>query len=515
MARHLKLAFLSLMTALLVSPSFAREERWILLGEQTVGFSADRDTIRVDRVDGGFTRLKIEARTNEIYLNSLRVIFGNGSEQLVQVNALIAPGGRAASVDLRGESRAIRSITLSYKARPGFPGRSVVSVYGRQAATDDDDDRRGGYGAAPDYAPPPPQPQVLDQQAYDRRADRIDFRIPRRDLRLSQLSVRAIDDSVSLESVEVRYANGPPQTVNLYDRLGPGEETQPFDVDGERRPVIGVTVIKRPSWRPGESRIELIGLERAPPRQPDRPPPRQVIGVEPGRVPPGWVLFGAKTVGFTVDRDVIDVGQDIGQFSRIALSIRDAEVYLREITLIYANGQRETREIYASVPANSRTKPIEINGSRFLRQIELVYQSRLDRRGGRAVVEVYGEYDRRWLDDRNGYQNYNRGWLLLGAQRALMFSTDDDAFFVGSQFGTFRTLRLTVKRHAVRITGLRVTYANGQVEEIPVFQELVDGQSTPNIDVGRINRPIQRVDVRYRTKLNFQGEGVVELWGTR
>ncbi|MEQ1578706.1 MAG: hypothetical protein ABL894_13780 [Hyphomicrobium sp.] len=510
MVRQLKIVLLGLVAALLVTPTFAREERWILLGEQTVGFSADRDTIRVDRVSGGFTRLKIEARTNDIFLNSLRVVFGNGSDQSVQVNALISAGGRPVNVDLKGERRAIRSITMLYKARPGFSGRSVVSVYGHQDAAEDEI-TAGGYGAGPDYPPPPPR--VLDQQTFDRRADRIDFRVSGTSQRLAQLILRSVDDSLSLESLEVRYSNGPSQTINIYDRLTPGEQTQPIDIDGERRTVIGVTVIKRPSWRPGASRVELIGLERMPERQPE--PRRSSVGVEPGRVPAGWVLFGAKSVGFSTDRDVIDVGPEIGQFGRIALSIREAEVYLREITLVYANGQRETREIYKSIPANSRTLPIEINGSRFLRQIELVYQSRLDRKSSRAVVEVYGEYDRRWLEDRNGYQNYNRGWLLLGAQRALMFSTDEDAFMIGPQFGTFRSLRLVVKRHAVRVTGIRVTYINGQVEELPIFQELVDGQSTQNLDLGRISKPIQRVDVRYRTKLNFQGEGIVELWGTR
>ena len=96
-----------------------------------------------------------------------------------------------------------------------------------------------------------------------------------------------------------------------------------------------------------------------------------------------------------------------------------------------------------------------------------------------------------------------------------MFSGDQDAFLIGPQIGALRSLRLTVRRHAVRITGLRVTYSNGQIEDLPIFQELLDGQSTRDINLGRINRQVRRVDVRYRTKLNFRGEGLVELWGMR
>ncbi len=484
------------------------ELRWILLGEQTVGFSVDRDTIRVGRQEGSFTRLRVQARTNDIYLYTMRVVFGNGTEQIVQVNALIQAGGRSAVFDLKGDQRMIRNITLNYKARPGFSGQTVVSVYGAQPAPAES---AGGQGAGPDY--PPPTPQVIDEQIYDRRADRIDFRIPRRDLLLQQLNLRAIDESVTLESIEVRYSKGPAQSFNIYDRLGPNEDSQPISIDGNRGFVTGVTVIKRPSFRSGDARLQLIGLERQPERaaQPRNGP----IGLEQGPLPQGWVLFGSQTVGNEIDRDVIDVSRDIGQFGRIALSIRDAEVYVRQITLVYANGQRETRDIYKSIPANSRTQPIDIDGSRFLRQIELVYQSRLERRATRAVVEIYGEYDRRWLEDRNGYQNYNRGWLLLGAHRARIFSTNEDAFLVGARLGGFRALRLTAKRHTVRVTGIRITYTNGQTEELRAFAELADGQSTPEISLGRNGQTIERVDVRYRTKLNFLGEGLVELWGMR
>jgi Protein of unknown function (DUF2541) len=217
-----------------------------------------------------------------------------------------------------------------------------------------------------------------------------------------------------------------------------------------------------------------------------------------------------------VDRDVVEIGPEIGQFSRIVLAARNGDVYLREITLVYANGERDTKDVYTLIPAGNRTQAIEINSRRFLRQIEMIYQGRPDVRGDRRpFVEVYGEYDRRWVGDSGGYRDYNRGWLMLGAQRAQMFSTDDDAFKVGSQLGTFRALRLVARRHPVRITGIRIVYGNGEVEPLPLFQELRDGEATRNVDLIRRERYIQRVEVRYRTKLNFEGEGLVELWGLR
>ena len=43
-----------------------------------------------------------QARTNDIYLYTMRVVFGNGTDQIVQVNALIQAGGRSSVFDLKG-----------------------------------------------------------------------------------------------------------------------------------------------------------------------------------------------------------------------------------------------------------------------------------------------------------------------------------------------------------------------------------------------------------------------------
>jgi hypothetical protein len=597
-----------------------RDSDWTLLGEQTVDLSADKDTMTIGREEGRFSRVRVLARYNDIFLYSMTVQFGNGQEQTIKVNAMINVGERSGIFDLPGERRSIRKVTFLYKARPGFRGRTVVELYGLRA------------NAEPAR---PPQPVVISDQSYDRRDDRINFRVPPGGTWATELKIKSIDEPISLESVEVRYANGRSENFEIYDRLGPGEEGEPIKLAaGDRSPINGVTVIKRPSWRGGEGRIALIGngvggppsaspgvptgqfflvdsqtsdkrldkitfrvdqrgrrldqiklraddsitieavairfsngevqniyfgdrllqgeesrimdvdtsgrktvsevvVSRRPSWRPgttrmellgldrgdsdrgrdDRDRPSH--GAEVGRAPPGWVLFGAKTVGTSVERDIIEIGNEVGRFSRIAVAVRDDDVYLREVTLIYGNGQRDTRQINTEIKANSRTRPLDIPGDRFIRQIEMVYQSRPGNRTN-AVVEVFGEYDRKWLaEGRDGFQGYNRGWLMIGAQRALMFTTDSDAFQVGEQFGRFRAIRLTARRHAVRITGLRVTYSNGQVEEVPLFQELTDGQSTRDIDLRIRDRYIQRVDVRYRTKLNFLGEGLVELWGLK
>jgi hypothetical protein len=48
---------------------------------------------------------------------------------------------------------------------------------------------------------------------------------------------------------------------------------------------------------------------------------------------------------------------------------------------------------------------------------------------------------------------------------------------------------------------------------VPFFGELKGGQSTQPLDLKGRGRFIDRIELRYRSKLSFKGEGVVEVWG--
>jgi hypothetical protein len=143
------------------------------------------------------------------------------------------------------------------------------------------------------------------------------------------------------------------------------------------------------------------------------------------------VLLGAQPVGFGVDRDVIRVGGQVGQFESIALKVNESDVFVREISVVYANGERDRMAVNANVPAGASSPEIRLKGDRFIREIELLYQARPSYRG-RAVVEVYGNYSDGWLGDRGRRRDFNQGWVMLGAQRALMFSSDSDNFEVST-----------------------------------------------------------------------------------
>ncbi len=107
---------------------------WVPLGRQSVGFGTGRDVIRVGQGeawfrDRGFDKLHFTAETNEVYMQSIRVVYLNGSVEDYRVERLIPAGGDLA-VDLPGSRSYIREIQMNYRSRPGFRGESILSVFG-------------------------------------------------------------------------------------------------------------------------------------------------------------------------------------------------------------------------------------------------------------------------------------------------------------------------------------------------------------------------------------------------
>lgn len=130
MFRTLVLAF----AVILFSAGASSAREWERLGDRHVGFISDHDTIHVGRHDGKFKRLKLKVYKNDIELNSIKVVFGNGEVEDVVFNHHIHDGGEAV-VDLPHgwhEGRYIRDVELHYHSRPDFRGEAVAELWGQE-----------------------------------------------------------------------------------------------------------------------------------------------------------------------------------------------------------------------------------------------------------------------------------------------------------------------------------------------------------------------------------------------
>ena len=241
------------------------------------------------------------------------------------------------------------------------------------------------------------------------------------------------------------------------------------------------------------------------------PPPQRIYG---GDIPRGWVLFGTQNVGFEVERDTVRIGREGGRFGKIALRALRNDILLREIVVNYVRGDSERINLNMEITANGVTPPITMKREGRIQDIQLVYQARPGFRG-QAVVEVYGEYSDNWQAGPGAGGPPPSQWLLLGAQRAEMLSNDRHVFEVGRRLGAFRSIKIRALKHAVEIRSLRITFANGETEDVRVPRELSGGQESAPIELRGRERFIERIELNYRTKLNFKGDAVVEVYGQK
>lgn len=99
-------------------------------------------------------------------------------------------------------------------------------------------------------------------------------------------------------------------------------------------------------------------------------------------------------------------------------------------------------------------------------------------------------------------------WVELGC-RTVGFFVDRDAIPVGVKNGLFRAIRLRVAGNAIYMMDLKVIYANGEPDDIPVRAEIPPGGQTRPIDLRGTDRFIQRIQMVYRSKPNFRGQAIV------
>ena len=240
-----------------------------------------------------------------------------------------------------------------------------------------------------------------------------------------------------------------------------------------------------------------------------------------------WILLGEKSVGFRVDRDVIRISHAEDwyrdrSFRRLHLVAEGNDIHLMGIRLVYFNGFGEEYRVDRLLREGD-DQVVELRGDRsFLRQIEMTYRSRPGF-GGQAVMKVYGEPTRRGPGDGPppigpgaGGDRGDRDradWTELGCQRVSLFNKDRDSIRVGRREGRFKAIRLHVRGADVEVFDVRVIYANGAPDDLPVKHFLRQGERSRPLDLRGWERSIDRVEMTYRTIPNFKGLATVCVEG--
>jgi hypothetical protein len=241
----------------------------------------------------------------------------------------------------------------------------------------------------------------------------------------------------------------------------------------------------------------------------DRGPP----GFDRGRGPPPreqWDLLGEQSVGFGVDRDVIRVGRREGRFSALALEVRDNDVEILDLNVIFDRGPPQSLRVRQVIRRNERTRPIPFAwGDRRIDRIEITYRSRPSFRG-RATVAVFG-----LRDVGPPPPPPPQSWVELGCGK-VGIKPDRDSIRVGRREGRFSAIKLAVRGSKIELIDLTVVYERGPPDELHVRKKIGDREETPPLDLRGERRAIDRVDLSYRQTLGLnliKGPATVCVFG--
>jgi hypothetical protein len=359
------------------------------------------------------------------------------------------------------------------------------------------------------------------------------------------LRLRAEDGEITLSRVQVLYGDG---SVHNEDRkivLLDGERTKPIDPVSKDRFVDQITLSIVPAKK-GKAKVQVYGIAvgdgakakrtaAVVEKKDDKKPEKKDDKAESGKIPAaptksdpikaspgtltefGDVMFGAQSVGFVVDRDVIRVGAEIGKFDKIRLRVLENDIFIKDMKVVYANGETDDIVVGAEVKRDTRTKWFNLKGDRFIKEIQFVYNSKPNFKG-QARIEVLGEYAEGWLAPTGEGRKYNQGWVLLGSETAGFIGFDKDIIKVGRNEGGFKRLRVSVKDRAIYFNELRIVYASGQEDVVPVKAKIEAGSTYGPIDLKGGTRAIKEIQARYRSRFidkdaTGKGRATVEVWG--
>ncbi len=113
---------------------------------------------------------------------------------------------------------------------------------------------------------------------------------------------------------------------------------------------------------------------------------RRSIAVEEG-----WDLLGETKVNFVNDRDVVTV-YNTNRYTSIRFKVENKDIYLKDIKIVYQNGDKLSPTMDDKVTANQFSREIELGPEgKSIRSIDFKFRSTGNILKGRANVLVFGK----------------------------------------------------------------------------------------------------------------------------
>ncbi len=226
------------------NPGKVPELKWVSLGNRVVNFSTDRDVIQLSRSDGRFRAIQLVVSDNDVFMEEVRVIYGNGQSESIPVREEIKSGRRSRVMDLAGRARFMKRVEFLYKSDRSGNRKAKVELFGIKYDPKSTPQRRKYRPRQVSISTPATlQWQLLGTKSIQGKLDRDRVKVGRSagQYRAIQLVVKKSD--IEFVDVQVHFGNGQVQDVPIRSLIRAGSSSRVIDLRGENRAITAVDLV--------------------------------------------------------------------------------------------------------------------------------------------------------------------------------------------------------------------------------------------------------------------------------
>jgi hypothetical protein len=196
-----------------------------------------------------------------------------------------------------------------------------------------------------------------------------------------------------------------------------------------------------------------------------------------------------------------DLRPEQRMISVMRIAVDEGAAEIRELRLIYRNGEEQSVRVRERVRSGQTTSIIRLQEPRPLRQIIVSYVP-----DGKTRLVLRADY-------REPVEPPKPQWVEIGCQTA-GFLLDRDVLDVKSK-DSFRSLRLRGSGFDADVNELSVRYANGVRDVYPLRVIIPAGSVTGPIDLRGQNRQISQIEIIHRSRVLSNQKAQVCIEGLR
>ena len=228
----------------------AQAAQWVQLGQQKVGHNADRDTLYVGSYEGHYEALRFRVVGNEVAFAEVRVIYGNGKSEVLDVKEHVQSGETTRAYDLRGRHRIIERIEFLYQSESQWDRRATVQVFGLMDT--------GGpvfNTGGPSFG----EWTTLGTREVNLQVDHDTIRLGYDAGRFRKIRFHVSGAPIHLYDVRVTFENGEVQTLNFDENIQAGSYSRVFDLPGWERVIRRIDLVYKKSHGGGMALMTAYG----------------------------------------------------------------------------------------------------------------------------------------------------------------------------------------------------------------------------------------------------------------